>query len=322
MSTRHVAARLAAAVLATAAATLGLVATGSGPADAAGCSGSRGVTVVVDHGTLGGGVTQACSSSGGGKSGLTQFTSTGFSLTYVQRQPGFVCRIDGEPASDPCVNTPPGDAYWGLWWSDGKSGSWSYSSVAAGSLKIPDGGYVAFAWQSGAKSAPAVSPTPHASAPTPSAAPTTAPTSAAPTKKPSTKPSSHPSSAPSKTPSSHPSATTAGSPPAPTATPSAAPEPGTATPGATDSPASATTVPSASDPAPSTPAEPMSGAVSESPSEAGTTSGPASAVPTEGPVAGASGSAQALPVWVVPLVLLVLAAGGATYLLRRRSRAP
>ena len=59
--------RLAAAVLATAAAGLGLVATASAPATAAACSGATGVTVVVDHGALGGGVDQVCNAGGGGK---------------------------------------------------------------------------------------------------------------------------------------------------------------------------------------------------------------------------------------------------------------
>ena len=53
-------ARLAAAVLATGAAGLGLVAQATAPAEAAGCSGPTGVTVVVDHGPLGGGVDQVC----------------------------------------------------------------------------------------------------------------------------------------------------------------------------------------------------------------------------------------------------------------------
>ncbi len=38
------------------------------------------------------------------------------------------------PADDPCVNTPPADAYWGLWWSDGTTGKWTYSSLGAASL--------------------------------------------------------------------------------------------------------------------------------------------------------------------------------------------
>ena len=37
---------------------------------------------------------------------------------------------------------------------------------------VPDGGYIAFAWQSGPRNSPNVAPTPHASTPTPSATPT------------------------------------------------------------------------------------------------------------------------------------------------------
>jgi hypothetical protein len=158
-------ARLAAAVLATAAAGLGLVASTSAPAAAAACSGATGVTVVVDHGALGGGVDQVCNSGGGGHDAISLFTGAGFSLTYVQSQPGFVCRINGQPASDPCVRTPPSDAYWGLWWSDGRSGTWSYSSLGAGSLTVPDGGYVAFRLAVRLAERPNVVPTPHASHP-------------------------------------------------------------------------------------------------------------------------------------------------------------
>ena len=152
-------ARLAAVVLATAAAGLGLVTSTSAPATAAACPSASGVTVVVDHGSLGGGVEQVCNQSGGGNAAASNFTGAGFSLTYVQQQPGFVCRINGQPASDPCVRTPPSNAYWGLWWSDGRSGSWTYSSLGAGSLTVPDGGYVAFAWQSGSQN-PRTSPPP------------------------------------------------------------------------------------------------------------------------------------------------------------------
>src|SRR3954453_21859981 len=91
-----------------AAATGGLIGGGATapPATAAACSGATGVTVVVDHGALGGGIDAVCNASGGGESGTRQFTDSGFALTYVQQQPGFVCRIDGEPAADPCVRTP------------------------------------------------------------------------------------------------------------------------------------------------------------------------------------------------------------------------
>ena len=159
------------------AAALGLVAAGlvlqsQAPAAAAGCSGSTGVTVVVDHHQLGGGVQQACDADGGGKAASTVFPDSGFALSYVQRQPGFVCRVSGAPASDPCVNTPPAGAYWSLWWSDGKSGTWTYSSTGVGSLKVPDGGYVAFSWQGqDGKAAPGVTPTPRAASSSPSPSP-------------------------------------------------------------------------------------------------------------------------------------------------------
>ena len=130
------------------------------------------MTVVVDYHQLGGGVQQACDADGGGKAASTVFPDSGFPLAYVQRQPGFVCRVSGAPASDPCVNTPPAGAYWSLWWSDGKSGTWTYSSTGVGSLKVPDGGYVAFSWQGQAgKAAPGVTPTPRAASSSPSPSP-------------------------------------------------------------------------------------------------------------------------------------------------------
>ena len=57
----------------------------------------------------------------------------GVTLGYATRQPGFVCRVNGAPASDPCVNASPANAYWGLWWADGSQASWTYSSYGVGS---------------------------------------------------------------------------------------------------------------------------------------------------------------------------------------------
>jgi len=152
-----------------------------GPATAAGyCSGS-GVNVVVDYGALGGGIAKGCDASGT-RNAAQAFEDTGHHLSYAQRQPGFVCRVDGVPASDPCVNTSPADAYWGLYWSDGTSG-WKYSSVAVGSLSVPAGATVAFSWQNGgdadppgtapAPPPPAAQPSATASTPRPTRTPTT-----------------------------------------------------------------------------------------------------------------------------------------------------
>ena len=160
--------RLVAAALVAAATGVALPAA---PAHSAPCSGENGVSVVVDFNGLGGGVQQVCVAGGGGDSASSLFPAAGFSLNYASRQPGFVCRVNGVPASDPCVNTAPADAFWGLWWSDGDASSWTYSSLGAGSLNVPDGGMVAFSWDDVDGTAP-----PSASASHPDAAPTQQPT--------------------------------------------------------------------------------------------------------------------------------------------------
>ncbi|WP_372727968.1 hypothetical protein, partial [Nocardioides sp.] len=145
------------------------------PAAAAACTTTAGVTVVVDFHELGGGLRQVCD-PGSGQNGAERFKDAGFSLDRVQRQPGFVCRVDGVPAEDPCVNTPPSDAYWSLWWSDGESGTWTFSSQGIDSLKVPDGGSIALSWKGSADSSPpGVAPGTPGPAPSPSASPSTSP---------------------------------------------------------------------------------------------------------------------------------------------------
>ena len=52
-----------------------------------------------------------------------------------------------------------GHAYWGLFWSDGRSGTWTYASVGVGSLRVPAGGFIGWRFQDGgARSAPGVTP--------------------------------------------------------------------------------------------------------------------------------------------------------------------
>jgi hypothetical protein len=187
--------RLVAAVVLTAATGLGV----PSPAHAASCSTGHGVTVVVDFHQLGGGARSACDRAGAGRPASTQLTDVGHRLTYAQQQPGFVCRVDGSPSSDPCLTTSPADAYWSLWWSDGKSGTWSFSSEGVGSLTVPDGGYVALSWQGSTRKAPPrVAPRSH---PTPSPSPTSSPTTApsSPASPPATPPQSSLSATPSPT---------------------------------------------------------------------------------------------------------------------------
>jgi hypothetical protein len=201
MTARRLAQVLVATLLGVAAGTLS-----PGAAHAAGgyCAKGSGVTVVVDRGALGGGTSIGCDGHGANTAGSTVVPRAGFSLTYVQRQPGFVCRVGGAPASASCGNTPPGDAYWGLFWSDGKSGSWSYSSVGIDSLKVPAGGFIGWRWQnSNARTNPGrapVSPVAASPRPTPKPAPQPAP-----------KPAPKPTPAPSRSASPSAGATSPGS---------------------------------------------------------------------------------------------------------------
>lgn len=176
---------------------------GSAPAaGAATCTSSGGVSVVVDYRELGGTTVTACAPDGGGRNATAIFASVGVQLSYATRQPGFVCRVNGAPASDPCVNTSPANAYWGLWWADGSTASWTYSSYAVGGLTVPAGGSVGWSWQqdrpAGGSVPPAVAP-PVVRSSTPSATPSPPST---PTSSPSSSPSSSPTSSPSPTPGS------------------------------------------------------------------------------------------------------------------------
>jgi len=172
--TRTLRPRLAGLVVVALAAATGLVGLSSPPASAALCAG-EGVNVVVDFNGLGGGVQKGCAPSGANKPGDAVFPAAGFGLTYARNQPGFVCRVKGSPSNDPCVNTSPANAYWGLYWSDGKSGTWNYSSTGVGSVKVASGGFLAFSWQNGgANDAPSAAP--RNATPTPTKAPTKAAT--------------------------------------------------------------------------------------------------------------------------------------------------
>ncbi|HEX5918960.1 MAG TPA: hypothetical protein VFY76_13965, partial [Nocardioides sp.] len=158
----------------------GLVLGSTQPAGAATCASSGGVSVVVDYRELGGSTVTACSADGGGKSAAAIFASVGVDISYATRQPGFVCRVNGLPTSDPCVNASPANAYWGLWWADGSKASWTYSSYGVGSLTVPAGGSVGWSWQqdraAGASVPPAVAP-PVMKTSTPTSSPSPTPTS-------------------------------------------------------------------------------------------------------------------------------------------------
>ncbi|HEY1135192.1 MAG TPA: hypothetical protein VGE77_11520, partial [Nocardioides sp.] len=156
-------ARLVAATTLAVAATPVLGVVTASPAAADACTGSGGVTVVVDGGPLGGGVDETCVGSGGRADAL--FASAGHRLEYQPGDPGYVCYVDSRPGAD-CGRDKAALNYWSLWWSDGESGSWVYSGLGVRSLTVPDGGYVAWVWQNdGTRTVPATSAAPRTSAP-------------------------------------------------------------------------------------------------------------------------------------------------------------
>ena len=131
-------------------------------AGAAACVGSSGVTVVVDFGALGG--VQVGCAAGDPASGLAALSGAGFGYTFVPRQQGLVCTINGRP--DPC-NGAPTSAYWSYWHAR-PGGSWTYSSIGAGSYNPVPGSVEG--WSFGAGSAPGIAP-PNVPAPPPPPAP-------------------------------------------------------------------------------------------------------------------------------------------------------
>jgi hypothetical protein len=242
------------------------------------------VTVVVEFHELGRGSAQSCVADGGGRAAARLLKDAGYALDYVQRFPGFVCRIDGVPADDPCVNTPPADAYWGLWWSDGTTGKWTYSSLGAASLTVPAGGYVAMVWDG---SAGTVAPTAGAPVhPTPSPTPTRRPT---------------PTPTPAPTPTTPTPAPTTAMPTTDTPTPSPKPtKKPTRKPTASATPTHSPTVATTDEPT----VEP---------------SGEPTDLPPSAAVDGSPEDDGGLPGWVPPvLVVVLLGAAGAVAVVRRR----
>lgn len=103
------------------------------------CVDDVGVTVIVDFGDLGGGVSARCAPTGG-TTGLAVLDAAGISWEGTRPFPGLVCRIAGLPSAgtEPCVNAPPANVYWSYWMAP-RGGSWCYSSFGAGNRTPPPG---------------------------------------------------------------------------------------------------------------------------------------------------------------------------------------
>ncbi|HEX9066696.1 MAG TPA: hypothetical protein VF843_16420 [Streptosporangiaceae bacterium] len=164
----------AAAVAAVVAAAL----TGAGPASARArpavrCTATSGVIVAVDFGHWGGPLLRYCGSTSGTAYALVN--QGGWQTGGTEHDgPGFVCRIGyagfrhgteyPTPAQQPCVLTPPVNAYWAFFLAGPGQNTWRYSQAGATSVH-PQPGSVEL-WSFGAtnlggtagSAVPAVSP--------------------------------------------------------------------------------------------------------------------------------------------------------------------
>jgi hypothetical protein len=129
----------------------GLAVATAAPASAAACTGTTGVTVVVDFGALGGGVVTKCA-PGDPASGLAALTGAGFTFAFVPRFPGFVCQVNVKP--NPC-NGAPASAYWAYYHAP-RHGAWTYSTSGAGTYNPAPN--TVEGWSFGATRKPSITP--------------------------------------------------------------------------------------------------------------------------------------------------------------------
>lgn len=116
------------------------------------CQTSKGVTVVVNFGSLGWGTKVSCyTGATSSTTGLTALHAAGFSTEGTDHDgPGFVCRISGQPTpdQDKCLNTPPASAYWSYWQAT-NGGSWVYSNQGAATQHVHVGGFEGWSFGNG-----------------------------------------------------------------------------------------------------------------------------------------------------------------------------
>ena len=171
-------------LLARLVAVTGLVVAGGltlpgGAAQAAACSGTSGVTVVIDYGSSSSTLCAEDHSSAGAV--LASVAQVAYVPMYGQ---GVVCKINDVPASQTCQRMPPASAYWAFFHAS-RGGSWAYSSSGVADYDPAPGSVIGFAFGSGA--APSSAP-PAATASTPKPSPKPSPSPSSSSKPPAAKP--------------------------------------------------------------------------------------------------------------------------------------
>lgn len=147
------------------------------PAQAAACSGSSGVTVVVDFDN--GDVQVRCTSVGPGDTGYDVLRAAGFHLENVQdgRNGAALCSIDHVP-DHTCTSMPSASSYWAYFHAK-RGGVWGYSTEGGGSYQPKPGSVEGWHYRGSPSNPPGISPPGSPSPSKPTSDPTPRPTSAA-----------------------------------------------------------------------------------------------------------------------------------------------
>jgi hypothetical protein len=110
------------------------------PRPVADCTAASGAMLVVDFAPFGGPLLRACGSTP--TTGFALLNQGGWHTSGTEHDgPAFVCRIGyagfhhgtqyPTPAQQPCINTPPVNAYWTYWQAGPGQNTWSYSQLGA-----------------------------------------------------------------------------------------------------------------------------------------------------------------------------------------------
>ena len=140
------------------------------------CDNDQDVTIVVDFGSLGGGVNVRCAVGFvKGENGFKVFRRADVAYETVTNSE-FVCRIAARPGPDTedCANTPPPDAYWTYSYAK-RGGDWVYANVGPGSHKPQPGSFEGWRFNNGDGQTTPRYPVPAPQAPPATTATTTPP---------------------------------------------------------------------------------------------------------------------------------------------------
>jgi hypothetical protein len=99
------------------------------------------VTIYVDEGTLASTQpTTRCIPVSGRVSGPAFLTRAGYDIVGTKKYPTqIICRLNGAPASDPCITMPPADSYWAILIEQNNKWTWAQTGIDQATLKNGQG---------------------------------------------------------------------------------------------------------------------------------------------------------------------------------------